>query len=71
MPLPRTPESKSTRETEAFRRGKHDRRNGYDKEDNPYVRSCLKHEPNLHEKWLAGWNVMNAKIENGSIEEYE
>lgn len=71
MPLPPYSESKSTRETKAFRRGKHDRKKGKGKDMNPYVRNNIEHEPDLHEKWVAGWNVADTRIKNGDIEEYD
>jgi len=71
MPLPRTSESKITKETNAFRRGKHDRRKGLPKDQNPYVRSDIEDEPDLYEKWISGWSVMNTMIECESAEEYE
>lgn len=71
MPLPSSPESNSTKETRAFRRGMHERRKGVSKDKNPYVRSKIKKEPDLYEKWIAGWNVADSRIKNGDTEEYD
>jgi len=68
MPLPG--KSNKRKEDKAFQRGKHERRKGFDKDMNPFVRTDLDHEPNLYEKWLSGWKVMDAQIEAGNMEEY-
>lgn len=58
-------------EEEAYERGKHERRKGFDKDMNPYVRTDLTHEPDLYENWIAGWNVMDSRIRHGYTEEYD
>lgn len=62
--------SKRERENDAHRRGKHERKKGFDKGMNPYVHTNLDHEPNLYENWLRGWKEMDKKIEKGVAEEY-
>lgn len=71
MPLPNPERDKSNKESDAFIRGKHDRRKGKDLDQNPFVRSNLDSEPDLYEKWIAGWKLMQSQIEAGNIEEYD
>jgi len=71
MPLPNPEKEKHNREVDAFIRGKHDRRKGKDLAKNPFVRSDLDNEPDLYEKWVSGWKLMQAQIEAGNIEEYD
>lgn len=71
MPLPSSAESNSTKETRAFRRGKHDRKKRISKDKNPYVRSNIEEEPDLYEKWIAGWNLADTAIKHGNMEEYD